>query len=70
MTADAPPAVTLSRWQHPRYGPRWTITEGDRTLLTFGSELEARRACRAYGWLVVAATDGLGGEEGVGGERD
>jgi hypothetical protein len=63
MTAAIPPAVTLEFWRHPMYGERWSILEGRRTLLTYPSELEARRVCRANTWIIVR-TDALFGEEG------
>lgn len=54
---DVLPAVTIDHWHHARYGDRWSVVNDDgRMILTFPSELEARRACRWYGW-VVTGTD-------------
>lgn len=57
-----PLAVTIDHWQAYRVTAgdtieRWSIEHAGRTLLTFETELEARRACREHNWIIIANTD-------------
>ena len=54
MKADAlPPAVHLEHWHSARFGERYSIVHEGKTVLTFGSEFEARQRAREYGWIVT-----------------
>lgn len=66
--ATTPPAMTLDHWQHHRFTAgdtidRWTLTHEGRTVLTFGTEFEARSAARRHGWVIVSG-DALDAGEG------
>lgn len=52
-----PPAVTIDHWQCRVYGERYSVEHDGRTVLTFPTELEARRVCRVHNWIVTANTD-------------
>lgn len=68
---SAPPAVTIEHWAHPRLAPphpladRWSVMDGERALLTFSSEIEARKACREHGWIVTRTDEGAMFAEGA-----
>lgn len=56
--------LTLTHWQHPRLpsdhplSDRWSLEHEGKAILTFSTELEARRAARGHGWE-VDTSDGL-----------
>ena len=49
-----PDRVWLQRWHHPVYGDRWTLSVGDRSIVTRGTEFEARQYAKERGWTVEA----------------
>jgi hypothetical protein len=50
---DLPPAVSVEHWHSRTFGERYSIVHEGKTVLTFGSEIEARQRAKAYGWVVV-----------------
>ena len=65
---DIPELVEIQHWTHPRQpaghrlSERWSILLRGKTIMTFESEIAARRAAKGYGWVV--ASNGIGGTEG------
>lgn len=63
-----PYVIEIEHWTHPRLpaghrlSERWSILLKGKPIMTFESEVEARRVARGYGWLV--ASSGIGGTEG------
>ena len=54
MKADTlPPAVELEHHRSPTFGERWSLVFEGVARITRGSEIEARRAAREHGWVVV-----------------
>lgn len=53
MTDPLPPAVQLEHWRSARFGERWSLMYEGKARITRGSEFEARRAAREYGWVVT-----------------
>lgn len=60
MTALAtlPYVVSLETWQCPVYGERWTLSYEERTVVTRGTEFEARAMAKAMRWQVTVGTEG------------
>jgi hypothetical protein len=50
--------VSLELWHDKVYGNRCSVIWQGRTLLTFGTEAEAREAAERHGWMIDAG-DGL-----------
>lgn len=48
-----PPVVVIARWLHAVYGESYSIEHDGKAVMTASSELEARRVCRQYGWVVT-----------------
>jgi hypothetical protein len=63
-----PLIIEIQHWTHPRLpaghrlSERWSILLRGKSIMTFESELEARRVATGYGWTVAA--NGIGGTEG------
>lgn len=60
---DALPRLQLVAWHSRAFGPRYTLEYQGQPILTFGSELEARRAAKQYGWRVAAGDPFRANEE-------
>jgi hypothetical protein len=50
---DLPPDVQVEHWHSRTFGERYSIVHEGKTVLTFGSEIEARQRAKAYGWVVT-----------------
>jgi tRNA U34 5-methylaminomethyl-2-thiouridine-forming methyltransferase MnmC len=50
---DLPPDVQVEHWRSATFGERYSIVHEGKTVLTFGSEIEARQRAKAYGWVVT-----------------
>ena len=54
-----PHIIEIQHWTNTRLpaghrlSERWSILFGGKAIMTFGSELEARRAAKGYGWMVA-----------------